>query len=292
MDLESRSLKTIEGLYDERRENIGAFSGGKDSIVLKHLMDRTGIPFVYKYSNTTIDPPGHIGFIRKNYPDVEIIQPRYSFWDLIEKYGLPTRQNRFCCQHLKEYVGKGAKVFEGLRIDESKEEETTISNRGKKKSISKRGRRLLALKEPEVCDTRVKDKIHAYPIMNWTTGDIWKYIRKYNIPYSDFYNQGFHRLGCIGCPLGRQDQRMREYKLYPRFVFASIRAIEKNIEAGKSISKFFDNPYEAFYWWISEISIETHKMQKLFKIDYETVINSTFPNIPVLKKPSSDGAFN
>ncbi|MFA5715024.1 MAG: hypothetical protein WC998_04760, partial [Candidatus Paceibacterota bacterium] len=113
MDLESKSLKVIENLYDPRRENIGAFSGGKDSIVLKHLMQRTGIFFVYKYCNTTIDPPGHISFIKTNYHDVEIIQPRYSFWELIEKYGLPTRQNRFCCQHLKEYVGKGAKVFEG-----------------------------------------------------------------------------------------------------------------------------------------------------------------------------------
>lgn len=284
MDLESISLKIIESLYDERRENIGAFSGGKDSIVLKHLMDRTGIPFVYKYSNTTIDPPGHMGFIRKNYPDVEIIRPRYTFWQLIERYGLPTRQNRFCCQHLKEYVGKGAKVFEGLRIDESAEEEMRYSRRGKKNIISKRGRRLLALKEPEVCDTRVKNKIHAYPIMNWTTSDIWSYISKYDLPYSDFYKKGFHRLGCIGCPMGRQEQRVREYKMFPRFVYASIKAIEKNINAGKSISKFFDNPYEAFYWWISEVSIEKHKMQSLFKIDYEAVIKNTFPVLETVSK--------
>lgn len=284
MELESTSLKIIESLYDERRENIGAFSGGKDSIVLKHLMDRTGIPFVYKYYNTTIDPPGHMGFIRKNYPDVEIIRPRYTFWQLIERYGLPTRQNRFCCQHLKEYVGKGAKVFEGLRIDESAEEEMRYSRRGKKNIISKRGRRLLALKEPEVCDTRVKNKIHAYPIMTWTTSDVWTYIRKYDLPYSDFYNKGFHRLGCIGCPLGRQEQRMREYKMFPRFVYASVKAIEKNISTGKSISKFFDNPYEAFYWWISEVSIEKHKMQSLFKIDYEAVIKNTFPVLETVSK--------
>lgn len=281
MDKESNSLKIIEIFYDPRKENIGAFSGGKDSVVLKHLMNRTGIPFAYKYSNTTIDPPGHMSFLRSKYPDVEIIHPRYSFWDLIEKYGLPTRQNRFCCQHLKEYVGKGAKVFEGLRIDESKEEETRYSNRGKKANISKRGRRLLALKEPETCDTRVKGKIHVYPIMDWTTADVWTYIRKYNIPYSDFYDKGFHRLGCIGCPLGRQDQRMKEYKLYPRFVYTSINAIQRNIDKGNSISKFFTNPYEAFYWWISETSIETHKMQSLFKIDYEDVIKNTFPLRPL-----------
>lgn len=285
MDLETQSIKTMIGLFDERRDNIVQFSGGKDSIVLEHLARKSGLGFKYTYQNTTIDPPKHIGFIRTHYPDVKIIQPRYSFWELIEKYGLPTRQNRFCCQHLKEYVGKGAKTFEGLRIDESKEEELSFANRGKKSNrTSKRGRRLMALKEPEMCDTRIKDKIHVYPIMNWTTKDVWSYIHKNNLPYPDFYDKGFHRLGCIGCPLGQQRQRMREYKMFPRFVYATVNAIEKNINAGRSISKFFDNPYEAFYWWISEISIDAHKMQSLFKLDYESVIKNTFPNNPGFEK--------
>jgi phosphoadenosine phosphosulfate reductase len=281
MDLEKQSLKTMISLYDDRRENIVQFSGGKDSIVLLHLAKRSGLDFSYSYQNTTIDPPGHIGFIRNNFPEVTIMQPIYSFWELIEKYGLPTRQHRFCCQHLKEYVGKGAKTFEGLRIDESKEEEIRYSRRGKSNRISARGRRLLALKEPEACDTRIKDKIHAYPIMNWTTKDIWAYIHKNKLIYPDFYDKGFHRLGCIGCPLGRQAQRIKEYKMYPRFVYTTIKAIDKNIIAGKtgggSIGKHFNNPYEAFYWWISELSIANHKSQKLFQIDYETVIKKMFP---------------
>jgi phosphoadenosine phosphosulfate reductase len=284
MDLEKQSIKTMVSLFDDRRENIVQFSGGKDSIVLKELARKSSLDFTYSYQNTTIDPPGHISFIRNNFPDVQIIQPRYSFWELIEKYGLPTRQNRFCCQHLKEYVGKGAKTYEGLRIDESKEEEISWAKRGKvSKRISKRGRRLLALKEPEVCDSRIKDKIHVYPIMHWTTKDIWGYIHKNNLPYPDFYDKGFHRLGCIGCPLGQQPQRIREYKMFPRFVTATINAIEKNINAGKSIGKFFDNPYEAFYWWISELSIKEHKTYSLFSINYESVIKDTFPFGPIKK---------
>ena len=137
IDLESQSLRIMKSLYDERRENIVQFSGGKDSIVLLHLAKKTGLGFSYTYQNTTIDPPKHIGWIRRNFPEVSINQPRYSFWELIEKYGLPTRQKRFCCQHLKEYIGKGAKTFEGLRIDESKEEEINYSTRGRKKESSK-----------------------------------------------------------------------------------------------------------------------------------------------------------
>jgi len=72
--------------------------------------------------------------------------------------------------------------------------------------------------------------------------------------------------------------------MFPRFVYASVKAIEKNISTGKSISKFFDNPYEAFYWWISEVLIEKHKMQSLFKIDYEAVIKNTFPVLETVSK--------
>lgn len=277
IDLESQSLRIMKSLYDERRENIVQFSGGKDSIVLLHLAKKTGLGFSYTYQNTTIDPPKHIGWIRRNFPEVSINQPRYSFWELIEKYGLPTRQKRFCCQHLKEYIGKGAKTFEGLRIDESKEEEINYSTRGRKKRVIKRGRRLLALKEPEMCDTRIKDKIHVYPIMHWTTKDIWDYIHANNLIYPDFYDKGFHRLGCVGCPLGQQKQRIREYKMFPRFVYATVNAIRKNIKAEKSISKHFSDPYEAFYWWISEVSIKQHKTQSLFSIDYETIIKKIFP---------------
>jgi phosphoadenosine phosphosulfate reductase len=289
-DLEKNSLKTMIALYDERRANIVQFSGGKDSIVLKDLARKSGLNFSYSYQNTTIDPPGHIGWIRKNYPDVVINQPRYTFYELIAKYGLPTRQNRFCCQHLKEYIGKGAKTFEGLRIDESKEEELSFGNRGKSsKRTSKRGRRLSALKEPEMCDTRIKDKIHVYPIMHWTSKEVWEYIHKNNLPYPDFYDKGFHRLGCIGCPLGQQPQRIREYKMFPRFVYATIIGINNNIIAGKSISKHFSDPYEAFYWWISELSIKEHKEQSLFSIDYETFIRKTFPTNGISAKTMQDG---
>jgi phosphoadenosine phosphosulfate reductase len=257
---EKQSLQIIKGLYDEKKENILAFSGGKDSVAIYHLAKLSGLKFRFVYTNTTIDPPGHINFIRKNYPDVEIIQPKLSFYQVVAKYGLPTRQHRFCCQHLKEYVGKDAKVFEGLRIDEG----------------VKRGKRLKELKEPESCDTRLKGKIHVYPIMYWTTKDVWDYIKENNLPYSEWYDKGFDRLGCIGCPLVSK-ARIREYKMFPRYVYAVIKAIDKNIKAEKGISKFFQDPYEAFYWWISEMSIKNFQRKGFFETNYEEVVKKMFP---------------
>ena len=257
------SIKIIRQYYNSEKPYICAFSGGKDSIVIYDLCKKSGVPIQYIYSNTTIDPPGHISFIRKNYPDVEILQPKASFFKLIELRGLPTRQTRFCCQALKEYYGNNANIIEGLRIDEG----------------IKRGKRLKDLKEPSQCDTRVKGKQHIYPILNWMEKDVWEYIHKNNLVYSELYDKGFKRLGCVGCPLAQQKERIREYKIYPRYVYAIIKAIQKNIEAGKSLSKFFNDPYEAFYWWISELSLKNHFSLKLFEINYKKEIEKLFPKI-------------
>ena len=256
-----QSIRIIKKLYDyDRCDNI-AFSGGKDSIVIYSLAKKTGLSFDYIYTNTTIDPKGHINFIRKNYPDVKILQPKLSFYQIVAKYGLPTRHRRFCCQHLKEYAGAGCKNFEGLRIEEG----------------VKRGKRLNGIiGEPEQCDTRIKGKTHVYPIMNWTKVDVWDYIKLNGLAYPELYDRGYDRLGCVGCPLASEKQRIFEYKEHPRYVFATIKAIKKNIDAKKSLSKFFNDPYSAFYWWVSGTSIKNFKEKQLFEIDYEKIIKETF----------------
>lgn len=264
IDLEEQSLKLFKNLYQPEKENILAFSGGKDSIVMYQLAKRTGLKFTYIYTNTTIDPPGHISFIRKNYPDVQILNPKLSFYQLIEKKGLPTRRSRYCCQYLKEYVGKGAKVFEGLRYDEG----------------AIRGARLRKLKEPESCDTRVKGKIHAFPILNWTEKDIWNYIKKYNLPYSDWYSKGFHRLGCVGCPIATQKERIKEYQLYPKYVYAVLKAIKVYMQKEGGLQKHFADEYEAFMWWISGKPIRIFKRQGGLKRNYKEEIETLFPLKP------------
>jgi len=257
-DKTRRAIKTIEILHDPNKEYILAFSGGKDSIVIYDLAKKSKVSNIINYihSNTTIDPPGHLKFIRNNYPDVKIIHPKYSFYKLIEKKGLPTRLTRFCCQYLKEYVGKNAKVIEGIRLEESITRRTRLSN----------------IKEPEVCDTRIKGKIHVYPILNWTEKDIWDYIHLNNLTYPIEHYRYNKRMGCVGCPLTTQNNRIKDYQLYPKYVKAILQAIRKNIENEGPLSKRFNDEYDAFNWWISGDSIHIHELKRdsgFFKIDYK-----------------------
>lgn len=58
------------------------FSGGKDSVVILDLAERSGIKYIASYANTTVDPPGTISFIKKNYSQVQILQPKQSFFSV------------------------------------------------------------------------------------------------------------------------------------------------------------------------------------------------------------------
>lgn len=106
-----RSIDLIQKLEKDSIYNLG-FSGGKDSIVLLDLTKKSGVKFEAVYSNTTIDPPGTIPFIRNNYPEVKIVNPKESFFQLVARKGLPSRRRRWCCETLKENYGIGKRNLE------------------------------------------------------------------------------------------------------------------------------------------------------------------------------------
>ena len=107
-----------------------AFSGGKDSVVIKALADMAEVKYDAHYNITSVDPPELVHFIQKNYPDVVREKPRYSsgedkgqqvtMWNLIPKRKMPpTRMVRYCCKYLKEESGFGRFVITGVRKAES-----------------------------------------------------------------------------------------------------------------------------------------------------------------------------
>ena len=68
------------------------------------------------------------------------------------------------------------------------------------------------------------------PIVKWTDRDVWDFIFAYNIPYCSLYDEGYTRLGCIGCPLSGRKNMERDFERWPRYRELYIRAFEKMIE--------------------------------------------------------------
>ena len=102
-----------------------AFSGGKDSVVIKALADMAGVKYDAHYMLTSVDPPELVQFI-KTFDDVIIDRPKdndgnqITMWNLIprKKYP-PTMLVRYCCGELKETGGNGRLCITGVRWAES-----------------------------------------------------------------------------------------------------------------------------------------------------------------------------
>ncbi len=77
------------------------------------------------------------------------------------------------------------------------------------------------------CPTKGKHILN--PIIDWTTEEVWEFIHEYNIPYCKLYDEGFKRLGCIGCPMGSIEGRIAEFERYPKYRQAYIRAFDRMI---------------------------------------------------------------
>lgn len=102
-----------------------AFSGGKDSVVIKALADMAGVKYDAHYTVTSVDPPELVRFV-KSFDDVSFDRPldkyghQITMWNLIPKKKMPpTRIARYCCEHLKESSGEGRFVVTGVRWEES-----------------------------------------------------------------------------------------------------------------------------------------------------------------------------
>jgi len=212
-----------------------AFSGGKDSVVILDLVKRSGVPFDAHYNLTTADPPEVVYFVRR-FPEVQIHKPRdkdgkfMSIWRLIRKKGMPPRRNaRFCCEVMKEQGGKGRTVVTGVRWAES----ANRSKRGMYEGCYKDG-----------------SKHYLNPIIDWTTADVWHYIRSRWLDYCSLYDEGFKRVGCVLCPMGNRAQAEKEAQRWPGIA----RLWEMSIKAGfRQIDKpgAFENAQELWEWWFS-----------------------------------------
>ncbi len=219
-----------------------AFSGGKDSVVIKELAKMAGVKFHSVYNVTTIDPPELVRFIKEHHQDVEWNRPDVPLLiRLIENpAGPPTRFVRWCCSEYKEAGGRGFGRVIGVRSEES---------------VRRRD-----MWEYFIADRKSKG-FFVCPVLHWTTAQIWAFIKLFNLPYCSLYDEGYKRLGCVGCPFGGAKQIQRDFKRWPRFEHVWRKAIIKYYDNWHGIPTRFGKPRwfegvansgeELFEWWKS-----------------------------------------
>lgn len=220
-----------------------AFSGGKDSIVIKHLADMARVKYNAHFHLTTVDPPELRAFVAKYHASVIVDRPPMSMFQLIlKKWWPPMRHQRYCCEVFKERNGTGL-ILTGVRWAES----------------PRRARRRMI----ESCMNN-KAKTYLHPIIDWDDDDIWQFIHTETLDYCSLYDEGFSRIGCILCPMSTPE---RDIERWPKFVNAYKltfqRLIEKRTAAGKKTT--FADGNDLFEWWITRKRSKHSPQQMTFE---------------------------
>ena len=238
-----------------------AFSGGKDSQALYHIAVMGGVKFKAHMNLTSVDPPEVIRFVKQHYPDVELIKPKMSIYDMaLKKHILPTRTFRWCCAEFKEMSGAGKVTLIGIRKAESarRNKREEISTQIKGKRTEETFDQWSEHQEKMVTCVGGKDKILVSPIIHWTEQDVWEFLNDVvKVPHCELYDEGYTRIGCICCPMSQKKQKLREIKQYPHVKRRWIQTLQKLIDEGY-VSYNFRDPEFGFYWWISGKSFKEY----------------------------------
>lgn len=251
-----------------------AFSGGKDSQALYHIAKMAGVRFKAHMNLTSIDPPEVIRFVKQYYPDVDLIRPKMSIYEMtVKKHILPTRGLRWCCAKFKEISGAGKVTLIGIRKEESsrrsKRREISVNIKGKR--IEQDFDQWSEHEEKMIACVNGKDKILISPIIYWTERDVWEFLNKIvEVPHCKLYDEGYKRIGCILCPMSTYKQKVRDCKRYPHARKKWIDTIQKLIDAGY-INHDFQSAEFGFKWWLSGMSFNEFYAQEILqsKIDFD-----------------------
>lgn len=209
-----------------------AFSGGKDSIVIYDLAVKSGVKFDAHYRAGGIDPPELMEFIR-TYPMVVWDKSEKPFWKQLMSDGLPQRNQRWCCELIKEAGGIGRSVVTGIRWEES-------TSRARRKMV-------------ESCTRANKRFIN--PIIDWSSAEVWNYIKCNGIKYCSLYDEGFTRLGCVLCPMAGKYETQMQIQRFPKLVQvwkkAAERYFNRETKGGSRMRESYGTFENYWVWWIS-----------------------------------------
>lgn len=204
-----------------------AFSGGKDSAALLGVAFEAlkSDEFSVLYGNTGFDMPETFDTVEETRRLVESRSIRFidakSPFDPIEAwrlFGPPSRRISWCCQlkssaqtnALREVMtetGAGRSVaFCGVRWAESPRRATY---------------------DYDMDGIKIAGQVSSYPILNWTSAEVWATLFREKLPINRAYRNGFNRVGCLLCPRTNGVSTSRTVQIYPKETAPYIEIIEK-----------------------------------------------------------------
>lgn len=242
-----KTEKALERIRLAAHECVVGVSGGKDSTVLLDLVKRSGVEYKGIYSVTTIDPPPVLRFMRMHLPEVEFVPPEngLGFAQQVARRGLPLKNSRWCCDEFKENGIGYTPLFGPIPVlGITKQDERASTPHSEHAGDWKR-----------VCHRTGEKAIQ--PIYDWDDDDVWAYIQQRDLPYSELYDQGYDRIGCICCPFASTGEIKENRQRWP----AMFRQIRKAVHTrwddywkpvNSPVATRFRDADSMFEWWLRQ----------------------------------------
>ena len=203
--IEATTVRKIIDVYTRYKDKLDvfhvAFSGGKDSCVLLDLVEKA-LPkdsFLVVFGDTGMEFPDTYGVIDKIEFQCKTNNIKFyraiSHMHTIESWKLfapPSRMLRWCC-----YVHKSAP--QTLKLREIVEKQNVIGL----DFVGVRAHESFARSqyEYENYGKKQRGQYSHYPILEWTSAEVWLYIYSHNIVINEAYKKGNSRVGCLLCPM-------------------------------------------------------------------------------------------
>ena len=234
------SKMIIQRFYIQERGKVYvAYSGGKDSTVLLHLVRSLYPEVPAVFSDTGLEFPEIRDFVRAT-PGVTIIRPDTSFRKVIEDEGYPiiskevaaaickarrgvpsalklldtpTSEFRYGKAHYRHLLDApfkiSSKCCDRLKKAPFRTYEAESGRAGiiGTKAEDSQLRATIQMKEGEIRGHQ------CAPLGIWTDEDIWEYIRIHGLNYCHVYDMGYKATGCVFCMFGIMFDRHRFLKL-------------------------------------------------------------------------------
>jgi 3'-phosphoadenosine 5'-phosphosulfate sulfotransferase (PAPS reductase)/FAD synthetase len=238
LDLETKILISNKRIFDWYIHNHGrvyvAFSGGKDSTVLLDLVRKQFPEVPAVFCDTGLEFPEIRKFV-KTIDNVIWIKPRKSFREIISNYGYPV-VSKEQSQYIDQYRNAKSEKTKNTRLNGNKYNRGKISAKWKflidapfkisdrccyymkkdpsiryeKETMSTPFTGIMA-EESELrresynrfgCNAYDTKRPQSRPIIFWREQDVWDYIKTKGIKYSNIYDMGYERTGCMFCMYG------------------------------------------------------------------------------------------
>ncbi len=190
-EMESKAVVFILREVRKRSYLFVSYSGGKDSTVVLKLAERSGLSFKVYFNDTGLEMPETLRLAERTLSRYEGIRGEAGdeFWRLIQGFGPPARDYRWCCKVCK--LAPTHRAMGGFQ--------NALMLVGQRRFESASRRRAPAIWR----NKWVPAVLSASPVNSWTALAVWLYIRWRSLSYNQLYEAGFDRIGCFMCPASR-----------------------------------------------------------------------------------------